>query len=75
MPQHAAATSPLIRGPTRSSQRPKAAAESPRKTIASVKTQPSWVSFQSSGAGAVIPIALASGRLKTLKAYACPIDR
>ena len=36
--------------------------------MASVKTQPSVVSRQSSGVDAVIPIARESGRLKTLKA-------
>ena len=43
--------------------------------MARLKIQPSVESFQSSGADAVPPISLESGRLKTLNAYAWPMDR
>jgi hypothetical protein len=33
------------------------------------------LSFQSSGAGEAPPISLESGRLNTLNAYACPMER
>ena len=45
-----------LRGPTRSSHAPNTAADSPRKTIAMLNTQPIVLSFQSSGADVVIPI-------------------
>ena len=63
------------RGPTRSSQLPKSAADRPRKTIAVLNTQPMVLTFQSSGAALVRPIAFDSGREKTLKAYAWPMQR
>jgi hypothetical protein len=40
-----------------------------------VKIQPSWVSFQSPGTDFVTPSWRASGRLNTLIAYACPMQR
>jgi hypothetical protein len=63
------------RGPPSSTQRPITAADTPRKKIASEKIHPSSVSFQSSGAGCVIPISLVIGRLNTLNAYAWPMQR
>src|SRR4051812_45417579 len=62
------------RGPTRSSHAPNTAADSPRKTIAVLNTQPTVLSFQSLGAESVIPFRCVSGRLNTLNAYAWPID-
>ena len=56
-----------VRGPTRSSQAPKTAAEEPRQTMATPKTQATEVSFQSSAALLVIPITLVSRRFKTEK--------
>ena len=46
-PAEGAATTPALRGPTRSSQPPKTAAEMPRKTKNSVYIQPSMLIFQS----------------------------
>ena len=43
--------------------------------MATEKIQPMVLSFQSSGADSVSPCSRESGRLKTLNAYACPIDR
>ena len=43
--------------------------------MAMLNTQPRVLSFQSSGAEWVTPIAWLSGMLKTLNAYACPIER
>ena len=63
------------RGPTLSSQRPNAAADKPRNTIAVLKTQPIVLSFQSPGAESLPPRSRESGRLNTLNAYACPMDR
>ncbi|MFK4523153.1 hypothetical protein ABIF90_001134 [Bradyrhizobium japonicum] len=57
-----------LRGPPSSTQRPNTAADSPRKTIAMEKIQPSSVSFQSPDADWVTPSSLVIGRLKTLKA-------
>ena len=56
------------RGPPSSTQRPKTAAEAPRKKMAMLKIQPRSVSFQSSGADCVMPISFDIGRLNTLKA-------
>ena len=49
--QHKPAVNMALRGPPSSTQRPKAAAETPRTKIAIEKIQPSEVNFQSSGAG------------------------
>jgi hypothetical protein len=57
-----------LRGPPSSTHRPSKAAEVPRMKIARLKIQPSWVSFQSPGAGRVMPISLVIGRLNTLNA-------
>ena len=57
-----------LRGPTRSSHVPVKAAARPRNTMAMENIQPSWVSFQSSGADSVMPISRVMGRLNTLKA-------
>ena len=43
--------------------------------MAMLKIQASEVSFQSPGTRLVTPMTLVSGRLKTLKAYAWPMDR
>ncbi len=43
--------------------------------MAMLNTQPIVLSFQSSGAECVTPMRCESGRLKTLNAYAWPIDR
>ncbi len=43
--------------------------------MAMVKIQPSSVSFQSSGSDLVTPSCFVSGRLKTLMAYAWPMQR
>ncbi|HEY1583001.1 MAG TPA: hypothetical protein VGF73_07880 [Chthoniobacterales bacterium] len=64
---------PQIRGTptpsqTRSTQRPKTAAEAPRKRIAMLKIQTSCGCVQSLGADTVLPITFVSGNLKTLKA-------
>ena len=67
--QHAEANI-AFRGPAPSSQRPKAKAESPSAAMATEKIQPMVVSFQSPSAGALMPISVESGRLKTLKPYA-----
>src|ERR1019366_4162230 len=72
--QHAEANIAL-RGPAASSHRPNVNAERPRETIAVLKIQPMVVSFQSAGAGLLMPTSVESGRLKTLKAYAWPIAR
>ena len=56
------------RGPPSSTQRPKTAAEAPRKKIAMLKIQPRSVSFQSSGADWVMPSNFDMGRLNTLNA-------
>src|SRR5215216_3905031 len=73
--QQKAATTPAFRGPTRSSQAPKSAAEEPRKTKKRVNIQPRVLIFQSPGAGWVMPIARLNGSQNTLKPYAIPIDR
>ena len=64
-----------LRGPTRSTQRPNVAAERPRKTMATLKTQPMVLSFQSFSADWLPPMSRDSGRLNTLNAYACPMER
>src|SRR5450432_2479165 len=46
-PQHSAATAPALRGPTRSSQPPQIAAETPSSTKNSVNIQPRSATFQS----------------------------
>src|SRR5690349_6437815 len=73
--KHTADANIAFLGPTRSTQRPNTAAERPRNTIATLKTQPIVLSFQSPGADSAPPINRESGRLKTLNAYACPIDK
>src|SRR5207237_10858413 len=73
--QHKADVNIARRGPPSSTQRPNTAADAPRKKIAILKIQPSSVSFQSSGADWLIPISLVIGRLKTLNAYAWPMQR
>ena len=64
-----------LRGPTRSSQVPNSAADTPRNTMATLKTHPMVLSDQSPAVDAVIPMERDSGMLKTLNAYACPIER
>src|SRR5712671_6131842 len=49
-PQQMPATTPAFRGPSRSTQRPKSAADDPRKTIASVNVHVSVLIFQSTSA-------------------------
>ncbi len=63
-----AAASIALRGPARSTHRPKTAAERPRKTIARLKVQPMVLSFQSPGTERVMPSEWESGRLNTLNA-------
>src|SRR5581483_3039292 len=75
IPQQSAATKPLFRGPWACTHLPKIAAETPSTAIARVKIQPSSVSFQSPGIDLVTPSCLVKGRLNTLNAYACPIQR
>ena len=58
----------VLRGPTRSTQRPKTAAEAPRKKMARLKIQASCGWVQSLGADCVMPSAFVRGSLKTLKA-------
>src|SRR5581483_2679321 len=88
-PQHNAATKPALRGPTRSSQPPQIAAETPSSTKNNVNIQPRLATFQSqvvvnsschkdiSGQafGAVRPIARDSGSQNTEKPYAMPMHR
>src|SRR5947209_2034566 len=73
--QQHAATTPALRGPSRSTHGPKSAAEEPSSTKNSVYIQPSVLIFQSSGAECVMPIARLSGTQNTLKPYAIPIER
>jgi hypothetical protein len=63
-----AEASMALRGPTLSTHFPPKAADKPRQTMARLKIHPRVVSFQSSGAGRVMPISLVIGRLKTLNA-------
>src|SRR5256885_12011292 len=74
-PQQQAATTPALRGPSRSTHAPNSAADDPRNTKNSVYIQPRVLTFQSSAAGAEMPMARPSGSQKTLKPYAIPIDR
>ena len=87
--QQHAATTPALRGPTRSSQPPQMAAETPSTTKNSVNIQPmlamrqsqvvvksSWMREMSGHVlGAVTPSARDSGSQKTLKPYAMPMHR
>src|SRR3984893_11880788 len=88
-PQHNAATKPALRGPTRSSQPPQIAAETPSSTKNSVNIQPMLATRQSQvvvksscssdmsgqALGAVSPTARDSGNQNTLKPYAMPMHR
>ena len=74
-PQQQAAATPALRGPTRSIQRPNTAADDPRKKMAMEKVRLTVLTFQSSGAGCVMPMVWLSGFQKTLRPYAIPIDR
>ncbi len=79
--QHSADTKPALRGPTRSSQPPQIAAETPSSTKNSVYIHPMLATFQSQvvvnnscisvmseqAFGAVTPIARDSGSQNTLK--------
>ena len=65
-PQQKAAATPALRGPFRSSHRPKTAADDPRKTKNRVNIQPRVLIFQSPGADWVMPIARLKGSQKTL---------
>src|SRR5580692_591634 len=87
--QHTAATTPALRGPTRSSQPPQSAAETPSTTKNSVNIQPMLATRQSQvvvnsscisdmsgqALGAVSPMARDSGSQNTLNPYAMPIQR
>src|SRR5215468_7909089 len=87
--QHSATTKPALRGPTRSSQPPQIAADTPRNTKKSVYIQPRLATFQSqvvvnsspnsemSGQafGAVSPMARDSGSQNTENPYAMPMHR
>ncbi len=73
--QQQAATTPALRGPSRSSHGPNTAAEEPSITKNSVYIHPSVLTFQSSGAEAVMPMARLSGSQNTLNPYAMPIER
>ena len=88
--QQNAATTPALRGPACSSQRPNTAADEPRNTKKSVYIQPSVLICQSQvaatiiwkklipaghGTGSVIPMARLSGSQNTLKPYAMPMER
>src|SRR5476649_1424435 len=79
--QHSAATKPALRGPTRSSQPPQIAADTPSSTKNNVNIQPRLATFQSQvvvnnscisdmsghALGAVSPMARDSGSQNTLK--------
>src|SRR5208283_4486573 len=87
--QQQAATAPALRGPTRSSQPPQIAADTPSRTKKSVNIQPmlamrqsqvvvnnSWTSVMSGQVlAAVIPSARDSGSQNTLNPYAMPMQR
>ena len=62
-PKHSAAMNIERRGPTRSTQRPNSAADSPSTAIAMENVQPTSVNLQSDGSECVMPINLVSGRL------------
>src|SRR5215813_7988541 len=70
-----AAVNIVLRGPTRSTQRPNTAADTPRKKIARLKIHASDGCDQSPGADLVTPMIFVRGNLKTLNAYTCPIER
>src|SRR5215470_11192065 len=88
-PQHSAATTPALRGPTRSSQPPQIAADTPSNTKNSVYIQPMLATRQShvvvtNSAASVrsgqdtefsTPSARDSGSQNTLKPYAMPMQR
>ncbi len=74
-PQQHAATTPALRGPSRSSHGPNTAADDPSMTKKSVYIHPSVLMRQSPGADSVMPITRLSGNQKTLKPYAIPMDR
>src|SRR5262245_27848045 len=74
-PQQSAATTPALRGPSRSTHAPNSAADEPSITKNSVYIQPSVLIFQSSGADVVMPTARLSGSQKTLKPSAIPLER
>src|SRR4051794_18333349 len=74
-PQQSAAVKPLLRGPCACTHLPNSAADAPSTKIAMVKIQPSSVSFQSPGSDLLMPSCLVNGRLNTLIAYACPMQR
>src|SRR5581483_10346018 len=74
-PKQKAAATIARRGPPSSTQRPKTAADIPRKKIASVKIQPRSVSFQSAAAEPLRATRGVIGRVKAVKGYACPIHK
>jgi hypothetical protein len=65
-PQQMAETTPTLRGPSRSAQRPNSAADEPSITKNSVYIQPRVLTLQSSAVELVMPIARLSGSQKTL---------
>src|ERR1700730_13892534 len=73
--QQQAATTPALRGPSRSTHGPKSAADDPSMTKNSVNIHPSVLIFQSSGAELVMPMARLSGSQNTLNPYAMPIHK
>src|SRR5215510_7831115 len=87
--QHDAATTPALRGPTRSSQPPHKAADDPSTTKNRVYIQPRSATRQSQAVvksadikvrsgqatGWLTPIACDSGSQNTLKPYAMPMQR
>jgi hypothetical protein len=89
-PQHSAATKPALRGPTRSSQPPKSAADKPRNTMNNVNIIVSMLTDQShcvvnssvtqrvpgaQASGLAMPGAFDNGSQNTLKPYAMPMHR
>ena len=66
-PQQHAATTPALRGPSRSAHGPNTAADEPSITKNRVYIQPSVLIFQSSGVEAVMPTTRLSGSQNTLK--------
>ncbi len=73
--KHTAEVNIALRGPTRSIHRPNTAADSPRNTIATWNRWAMVPCFQSPAAGALIPTSVVIGILKTLNAYAWPMER
>src|SRR5438874_396159 len=61
-PNETADANIAFRGPTRSNHAPNVAADRPRNTIATLKTQPMVLSFQSPGADWVPPMSRDSGK-------------